>query len=45
MLLIIYVVSVGVELRGLTGGGQRVEAVLWVGGGITMAEKSLLAPG
>lgn len=45
MLLTIYIVSVRVVLRGLTGGGRGVEAVLWVRGGIAMAEKSLLAPG
>lgn len=29
----------------LTGGGSGVEAVLWVGGGVAMAETSLLVRG
>lgn len=42
VLMIIYVVSVRVVLA---GGGQGVEAVLWVGGGVAVAETSLLAAG
>lgn len=42
VLVIIYVMSVRVML---TGGGQGVEAVLWVRGGVAMSEKSFLARG
>lgn len=35
-------VSVRVVLQRLTGGGQGVEAVFWMGGGVAMAKMSLL---
>lgn len=43
--MVIYVVSLREVLKGLTGGGRGVEAVLRVGGGVAVAEKPLLARG
>lgn len=41
--VIVYIVSVGVVM--LTGGGQGVEAVLWVGGGVAVAQMFLRTRG
>lgn len=44
-LVIIYIGLARVVLNCLTGRGQGVEAILWVGGGVAMAEMSLLTRG